>query len=171
MPAYEEMQALCKNWGITLIIKKRFSDESKVTDGQSIILRSLKEDSYYFSDTIHEIAHFIVAPESRRHMKNFGLGPPGLADFYSGVAPYKQAEKEEEEASLLGIALEKYWGLNWQRAWKDHSWDEYGDFGDRNTLKNVMQSPTAKRLARKGFLDRKQFLLTEYTITGRKQIE
>jgi elongation factor P hydroxylase len=51
----------------------------------------------------HEIAHWIVAPPSRRSLRHFGLGEPGLETGRKVSPGY--AEAEEGLASLLGISL------------------------------------------------------------------
>jgi len=54
----------------------------------------------------HELAHFLIASPRRRRIAGFGLGAPG-SSVYDRDYPVmvKEPRKEEEKASLLGIAL------------------------------------------------------------------
>ena len=81
------------------------------------------------SDFVHEVAHWILAPKSRRAIRDFGLGPP---PFYESSSPLivstEYAENEESMASILGIAMERAMGwLNWKDTWFRHGWG--GDNG------------------------------------------
>ena len=58
----------------------------------------------------HEIAHWLVAHPTRRYLPEFGL------DEFS--KPYR----EEELASLLGILLEREYGLDWPHTLGEHEW-------------------------------------------------
>ena len=81
---------------------------------------------------IHEIAHWLITPRSRRHLPDFGLG----AGPETGRAAEANAaccvddltkEREEQRASMLGILIEAENGLpaihsfveqNWLEGWE-----------------------------------------------------
>lgn len=73
-------------------------------------------------DVLHEIAHWLVAPKSRKDVKWFGLrfwaadGPVRVSDCH--------ADLEEEQASLLGIILLREFGLTeeYHRTLREHHW-------------------------------------------------
>jgi len=95
----------------------------------------------------HEIAHWYCAARYRRKLplvngeQNFGLGDSGacathVSDEYS--------QREEEEASLLGILLEREFGCDWQGTASLHNWAA-------KTVKAV-EKPL-RRLLRKRLID------------------
>ncbi|WP_374444278.1 hypothetical protein [Stella sp.] len=88
---------------------------------------------------LHEIAHWLLAPDGRRHRRDFGLG----AGPETGRKPEADGDRcldepalaaEEAEASLLGILLEAELGQpaihafleqNWLEGWQRPSSADY----------------------------------------------
>ncbi|MCC6873563.1 MAG: hypothetical protein IT378_04570, partial [Sandaracinaceae bacterium] len=62
---------------------------------------------------IHEIAHLLVAPEERRTMPEFGLGPdPYRRQFVPRLVPQEEADREELDACALQLILVRMLGLD-----------------------------------------------------------
>lgn len=110
----------------------------------------MKATSY--SNAIHEIAHYLCASESRRSRINYGLGR-GPDD-----GPGKQSQpklsrensiKEEQQASFLGILMERYLGMEWTETFVEHSWSDpkCGDGPDGMMF-------TIEQLEKKGLVER-----------------
>jgi hypothetical protein len=81
---------------------------------------------------LHEIAHFQVAPEARRTLIDFGLGPgPETGDSAAAerAATIFGVEREREEAlaSLLGILWEVELGQPALASFLDQNWLEGAD--------------------------------------------
>jgi hypothetical protein len=76
---------------------------------------SWRKDDDVNDDPSHELAHAMIAPPSRRKLKRFGLGPIGMGNGSKSC-------REEEEASILGILLQKEHGLDWRWTAVDHAW-------------------------------------------------
>lgn len=73
---------------------------------------------------IHDLAHWMVAPPSRRRVCEFGLGssPDVFSKDAVDLVSTKFGQREEEHASLLGIIIERDLGHNWRYTWRYHSW-------------------------------------------------
>lgn len=81
---------------------------------------------------VHDIAHYMVCDEDRRDVPEFGLGesPDIGVRYIRCLLTPEHAQEEEEEASLLGILLERELGTEWQKTFEYHSWDiARGDAG------------------------------------------
>ena len=93
-------------------------------DGKTLFGKSI-------SNTVHDIAHWMVASPARRKIPEFGLGPS--PDRESSHAPrylnQKSSRLEEMRASLLGILLEKQIGSTWKKTWNTHNWAPGTGFG------------------------------------------
>lgn len=78
------------------------------------------------SDIVHDIAHWLVAPPSRRRCPDYGLGPdPNRSDVTHArllVSP-DHALREEELASALGVLLERALGMDWRDTLEMHGWE------------------------------------------------
>jgi len=94
--------------------KNRYNWDGEILFGKSI------------SNTIHDIAHWMVASPARRRIPEFGLGPS--PDRESSRAPRYlngvSSRREEMRASLLGILLERQIGSPWKKTWKTHNWGQ-----------------------------------------------
>jgi hypothetical protein len=78
------------------------------------------------SNTIHEVAHWIVSDPERRNLPDFGLGiGPESKLFSKEIA--EDPQTEEERASVLGILYERALGLDWKRTFQWHCWNESWD--------------------------------------------
>jgi hypothetical protein len=78
---------------------------------------------------LHEIAHYILAPEPRRRLVDFGLGPgPDTTDRATAeqatVLALPQSASDEVEASLLGILSEAVLGQPALASFLDQNWLE-----------------------------------------------
>lgn len=73
---------------------------------------------------LHELAHWVIAPPSRRNKPEFGLGvgPDATDSTRKPAMSRKYALAEEYIASLFGIGLEKRFGLDWRNTLMEHSW-------------------------------------------------
>jgi elongation factor P hydroxylase len=81
---------------------------------------------------LHEIAHYLLAPQPRRRRREFGLGPgpetghraaAERATMLTGMA----REREEAKASLLGILWEAALGQPALASFLDQNWLEGAD--------------------------------------------
>lgn len=105
--------------------------------------------SKYPSTILHELGHFIVAAPSRKHMPDFGLGPPPDGAWVERTRPYlskKYAYLEETQVSVLGIQAEKALRLDWRSTYAMHNWDSYD--GHSPDYPDVV-----KKLIKKGLCD------------------
>jgi len=95
------------------------------------------------ADLVHEIAHWLVAPPSRRMKPYFGLGHPA-AKKATRVSS-KRAEREEWRASLLGIAILHDCGGDWYQMMHEHSWFEYTSAAATKSVRTILDSFADKR--------------------------
>lgn len=94
-------------------------------DGSVGRLLNPTKDFSHLSNAIHEFAHWLVAVPSARLEQEFGLGSaPDAVSSPDGAKRYHLAQKDEEEASLLGIAIEREIGMPWEKTWAYHCWNE-----------------------------------------------
>ena len=77
-------------------------------------------------DLAHEIAHFQVAPPSRRFEPNFGLGKAYAGDYAPLRVSIRTAFREEAAADLLGIFWLRTFELcpDAQTEWESNDWDD-----------------------------------------------
>jgi hypothetical protein len=78
---------------------------------------------------LHEIAHYLLAPPSRRGLADFGLGPGPDTRDRAGAArvallPVVEREADEAAASLLGILWEAELGQPALASLLDQNWLE-----------------------------------------------
>ena len=78
---------------------------------------------------LHEVAHFVLAPPTRRRLVDFGLGPgPDTTDRAAAevavAVAAAEGEAEEAEASLLGILWEAALGQPALASFLDQNWLE-----------------------------------------------
>jgi len=81
--------------------------------------RVLRSDNV--SGLVHELAHYLVAEPKERTLPNFGYdhGPDGGLRSHNHFPPGKDDDIREEQASLLGIYIERALGL---RCTPKNSW-------------------------------------------------
>ena len=89
---------------------------------------------------IHDIAHYVVCPKDRLHMKDFGLGRgpesgsakslkrDAMAEAKDPAINWKDSQAEEAMASALGIYYEFLLGIDPIWALGEHNWIESGGF-------------------------------------------
>jgi hypothetical protein len=78
---------------------------------------------------LHEVAHFALAPPTRRKLVEFGLGPgPDTLDRdtaeRAAILPRLESEADEAAASLLGIVWEAALGQPALASFLDQNWLE-----------------------------------------------
>lgn len=138
-------------------------DNKHVWNGKTIALFEADGSRRPDANIVHDIAHYVVASVTRRKYPEFGLGdspdngPPSARQFLT----YENAQYEEEEASLLGILIEKELKLDPEDTFVHHSWDVCDDTlwallthfhaGDRDSI----GCQALQRLCKKGHLDAK----------------
>lgn len=118
----KKLEALAAKLGLTFEIAKEFKQGEVCYNGDKHI------KSNNDSNLAHEIAHYLVADESRRSKVNYGLG--SCPDEFASMArkddgmllPRSEAQAEEELASMLGIKIEESIGMNWQLTLERHCW-------------------------------------------------
>jgi hypothetical protein len=104
---------------------------------------------------LHEIAHFQVAPEARRALIDFGLGPgpetgDGAAATRAATIFGVEREREEALASLLGILWEVELGHPALASFLDQNWLE----GAGKPEAAAHFTAVLDRLRRLGLIDR-----------------
>jgi hypothetical protein len=77
----------------------------------------------------HEVAHYLLAPPSRRRLPDFGLGPgPDTSDRVgaerAAALPVLDREADEAAASLIGILWEAELGQPALASFLDQNWLE-----------------------------------------------
>lgn len=110
---------------------------------------------------VHDMAHYIVAPKRRRKLPEFGLGSSSDLNTRNAnsTLSYKNRQAEEEEASLLGILIEKRIRLKPLMTFTNHNWKDTDDtLGDllrryRDGNRETIGCKALQRLQRKGHLD------------------
>lgn len=75
-------------------------------------------------DLVHELAHWICAPKSRRMKPYFGLGHPGMVSPSYQEVSDAYGDEEECKASLLGIAMLYDCGGKWHSMLVEHGWTD-----------------------------------------------
>lgn len=95
-------------------------------DGYSIAIYDDLDGRIFrsYSNILHDIAHYVVCPEKRKRMPEFGLGtsPDNETKVLSRVVNADTAFAEEAMASALGIVWEKEIGYDWYRTYINHNW-------------------------------------------------
>ena len=96
------------------------------------------------SDVAHDVAHWLVAAPYRRRVVDFGLGvgPDLGASDAPMLVSVRFADREEQAASLLGIAIEVAAGIDPARTLREHDWTMGREFWR-----------TVARLRRSGLID------------------
>lgn len=107
---------------------------------------ALHIDGLGASDILHEVAHWLCAPVSRRRLPGFGLGPDSWGGQSERSVTADEARVEEERASAIGILAERFFGLPWKRTFSDHAWD--GDDSGKNRFATISRSKTAAKMLR-----------------------
>ena len=74
------------------------------------------------SSLLHEVAHWLLAPDRRRRFVGFGLGHEPTGMDCDAVVSFNAAEDEEMQASALGICYERALGMNWWDTAAEHQW-------------------------------------------------
>jgi hypothetical protein len=100
---HRQAVALLERFGLGVL--DRTPEQGVTWDGQCVAIGMEP------SVIIHEVAHFQLAPPSRRHLVDFGLGAgPESGDKASGEADRRlfgvDCDREEARTSLLGILWE-----------------------------------------------------------------
>lgn len=136
----KEVYRIADSLGIKL--SEEDPKKSYLFDGDVIRIGGLS-----ISNQFHELAHWQVADPEMRCEKDFGLGSgPETSVRFKAKLSINESEQQEQEASLLGIAYEAYFGMNFEDTLSLHSWDSglhsYEDFW-----------ATIFRLTKKGLLE------------------
>ena len=131
-------------------------------DGENVAVRMEP------SVIIHEVAHFQVAPPSRRHLVDFGLGAgPESGDKELGEAQRRlfglDCDREEAMASLLGVLWEAELGQPAVLAFLEQNWLEGG--ASPHNLQHFVK--VCGQLHRGGFID--AFGVPTETLSGEQE--
>ena len=164
----DKILEICNRWGITLKVTPWKKGRKKIIrgyEGNNIIpLMQNSDGEWDYSDTIHEIAHWIIATPERRGEVNWGLGTS--PDGFFSIETYRGGiYGEERRASLLGIAIERKLGLPWERTFVDHSWGDYMEYGGID-MSIVMNLDPVWELKKLRFISRISFLPTKLVMEG-----
>ena len=123
--------------------------------------RSLATDGRPDTDVIHDLAHWLVVPPSRRMRPDYGLGADPSSDARSiRRVGWRLAEDEEREASLLGILIERAIGMDWLETARDHNWevilgeeeDDYRPLPPDSALAALLATPAGRALLARGLV-------------------
>lgn len=142
-------------------LSTRDLDDQYNWNGKTIATREWCKRLRPDANIIHDIAHYIVASNTRRKLPEFGLGtsPDNSVREANQILSHKGAQHEEEEVSLLGILIEKQLGLRPLMTFTDHSWESTDDtLGSllkryRNKERDTSGCKALRRLQQKGHLD------------------
>ena len=117
MDIQNEICRLADKIGVKLCFEEDPRD-SYMWDGHIFRLKNITP-----SNTLHELAHWLVATPEQRGWIDFGLsaGPESGIDTKRKM-PVSVCQTYEEEASLLGIAYEAYLGLPFVKTLDLHEW-------------------------------------------------
>lgn len=126
--------ALCDKIGMPWEVNPRRNKADHPWNGRSLNLAHHAPSGT--SDLIHDVAHWLVAPQAARADRYFKLET--LAYFKDGPKA-RDAEEEEVHASLLGILLERGIGFDWRYTWRFHNWD-HGGWKDLRPKIRALQS-------------------------------
>lgn len=76
------------------------------------------------SDSVHDVAHWLLCEPRRRRRPEFGLGTgvDSRSRCAKRTVDLRDAVEEEACASVLGILMERAAGWPWQDTWELHSW-------------------------------------------------
>lgn len=106
-------------------------------------------DSLRVSNLAHDIAHYLVAPKSRRKNPDFGLGSSPDSTRTS-VSQILDPRPEEKDASALGVFIEHFAGHDVTCTRESHNWrsrwavrDHLYQFASRTGMLSKMQGPEA----------------------------
>lgn len=118
-----KIESLAKKLGVT------FSNRDPMLgwswNGHNIATNNWKEAE---STIVHEIAHWILCPEERLCVPDFGLGTGPQSGMFAASRLSNPAElREELRASVLGILYERALGMNWRSTYYEHNWIEEGN--------------------------------------------
>lgn len=130
-------------------LSEEYPTKSYLFDGEVIRIGGLS-----LSNQFHELAHWQVASPEMRREKDFGLGPgPETNNRYvKRKLSNKESDEQEQEASLLGIAYEAYFGLIFENTLCLHDWcsmNAYEEFWitiSRLTEKGLLEGNLPKNL-------------------------
>lgn len=116
----EVARALAARLGVTLVDK---TPEEQGSNWNGKVLAGCQSSD----NIIHDLAHWMVAPKSRRGAYEFGLGSSPDVFCSKAIELVSDAfgQREEEHASLLGIIIERHFGHDWRHTWRFHSWKAY----------------------------------------------
>lgn len=78
------------------------------------------------SDSLHDIAHWLLCSAHRRRLPEFGLGGgvDGRSRPADRVVSAELAVREEGLASLLGMLMERRLGWDWRETFEEHNWQD-----------------------------------------------
>ena len=108
--------------GLSVLSKAPKRSHGFEWDGRSIALVSgsrLRPSR----DVVHDFAHWLIAPNHRRRLRDFGLGASNSGGSSRQVVTNTEANADEYMASLLGILIEMKLDHNWKDTVDDHSWE------------------------------------------------
>lgn len=132
-PKHRTVINICRRLGIPLGLGPadrwghRWSWDGKKLDIRSRFNGSMGDRPS--SDSLHDVAHWLIASPKRHGLPEFGLGSGVDARSREAdlVVSYHYASMEESLTSLLGILMEKQLGWDWEETWKLHNWDEHDE--------------------------------------------
>lgn len=112
-----EIKSLAQKLGLRL--SPRNPSDSVMWNGVDIAIHGLSD-----SNILHEIAHWQLSIPERRILEDYGLGPgPESGESPKQTVSDEESQLEEERASLLGIAYEAFFGLDFQKTLYCHYWE------------------------------------------------
>lgn len=146
-PEHEaQIIALCERIGMPLEKVPNRDDWNHPWDGRALNLAHyVSTKASPTSDIVHDVAHWLVAAPERRSEPDFGLD--GMAAFFTPEPGGQDDTEEEQQASLLGILLERAMGMDWRYTWEFHRWHVEGWAGVRQVIRALRQRGLIRGLA------------------------
>jgi hypothetical protein len=134
---------LMRDAGFPFVVVNDLPEQS--WDGKKARLIHPSKSFSSLSDAIHEFAHWLVASKKERSKPEFGLGyaPDAIAHTEGSCN-----QKTEEQASLLGIAIERELGMPWKKTACNHSWVENNGLD----VSEYVRKHGGKALVKKGLI-------------------
>lgn len=82
----------------------------------------------------HEMAHYQIAHEERKHLPHYGLGAPPDEEDTPRLVPDHIAFEEEELAATLGVIYEIYNKIDPTISYEDHASAFYSESNIRRNV-------------------------------------
>jgi hypothetical protein len=121
-------------------------------DGKYIHTRNMDRSWYDGHSVLHDICHFQVASPTRRKTPEFGLGDsPDISSGAPVLLNDENAQREEEEASILTILWLRHIKEDHMFVWNDHSWgwNVSNSKIAKRTLRNLLKKGVVEKVAGK----------------------